>query len=83
MYVIGYVKFMQTHPKVKDIISRTNVVTIFCSYKKKKKKRNLNKTNQYRSITEFSYTREKKKSMKPMNINKQTDGERTVIDLRK
>lgn len=39
MYVIGYVKFMQTHPKVKDIISRTNVVTIFCSYKKKKKKK--------------------------------------------
>lgn len=74
MYVIGYVKFMQIHSKVKDIISRTNVVTIFCSYKKKKEKK-LKQNNQYRSITEFSYTREKKKSMKPMNINKQTDGE--------
>lgn len=78
MYVIGYVKFIQTCQEYYF----ADVVTIFCSYKKKKK-RNLNKTNQYRSITEFSYTREKKKSMKPMNINKQTDGERTVIDLRK
>ena len=62
MYVIGYVKFMQTHPKVKDIISRTNVVTIFCSYKKKKKKKNLNKTNQYRSIHwVFIHERKEKK----------------------
>lgn len=59
MYVIGYVKFMQTHPKVKDIISRTNVVTIFCSYKKKKKKKKL-KQNKSISFHHWVFIHERK-----------------------
>lgn len=62
MYVIGYVKFMQIHSKVKDIISRTNVVTIFCSYKKKKEKKlKQNKSISFHPLS--FHTREKRKKV--------------------